>query len=509
MAPIGVGVTAELYWSGTFHNPVFPVVLMSAIKLKPVLTQITEHLEKGIIPFWLSNGVDRELGGYLTCFDEYGKPGADTDKYLVTQTRMIWGMSAFYRAYPQNTALLDAARQGVEFLIAHFWDQSHGGWFWKVTRNGSLIDDGKVVYGQSFAIYALAGYALASADSTGLTYAERTFDLLQKYCADTFQGGYYENLESDWTLSSPGFAAGDRKSLDIHMHLMEAFTTLAEASGKEIHHRKLAEVIDVILTRMTNSGSGCGMNQFDREFRPIPAIDIRRTWNAERATGATIAVPTDTTSYGHNVELVWLLNRASQVLGKPAGYYREITRKLVNHALKYGFDHDLGGVYRDGPHEGPALVKDKEWWQNCEALVGFLDAFEQLGDQKYMEAFLKTWHFDNTYMINHEVGEWRQLLDKDGKVLVGDIGNPWKAIYHAGRAMLESRRRLENCTKFNPKSEVGRGDLTQSAGRECHSSGITVFKNTLTPSSCHLGSASCAISSPPTSEFGFNLDSPN
>jgi len=55
-----------------------------------------------------------------------------------------------------------------------------------------------------------------------------------------------------------------------------------------------------------------------------------------------------------------------------------------------------------------------------------------------------------------------------------------------------------------PKSEVDRGDLTQSAGRECHSSGFAVSFDTPQPSLCHLGSASCAISSPPTSEFGLN-----
>jgi len=45
-------------------------------------------------------------------------------------------------------------------------------------------------------------------------------------------------------------------------------------------------------------------------------------------------------------------------------------------------------------------------------------------------------------MINHDVGEWRQLLDKDGNVLSGDIGNPWKAIYHSGRAVMECVQRL-------------------------------------------------------------------
>jgi mannobiose 2-epimerase len=66
-----------------------------------------------------------------------------------------------------------------------------------------------------------------------------------------------------------------------------------------------------------------------------------------------------------------------------------------------------------------------------------------LYDERYLEAFLVTWTFDKTYFINRSVGEWRQLLTKDGKVIIGDIGNPWKAIYHTGRSMCECRNRLK------------------------------------------------------------------
>lgn len=410
---------------------------------RQALAQIKAHLEIGIIPFWLANGIDRLHGGYLTCFDENGQPTGDTDKMIVTQTRMIWGTSAFSRAYPERSGLAEAARQGVDFFIDHFWDRERGGWFWKVRRDGSLLDDGKVVYGQSFAIYALAEYGLATGDPRGLEYASRTFDLLQKYCADTARGGYFENLEPDWQVSAPGFAAGDRKSLDIHMHLMEAFTALAALSGEEIHRRKLAEDISVILDHMVDMQNSCGYNQFDVSFRPIPAINIRRTWNAERETGEVIEAPLDSTSYGHNIELVWLLNRAASVLELPKGHYDDLAHRLVDHALRYGFDHELGGVYRDGPHAGPAIIRDKEWWQNCESLVGFLDAYETLGDERYLNAFLKTWGFANRHFINHAVGEWRQLLTRDGEVITGNMGNPWKAIYHSGRAMLECVQRLE------------------------------------------------------------------
>jgi len=411
-------------------------------RLRAAQAEIGDHLENGIMKFWLKHGIDRACGGYLTGFDERGGASENTDKYVVTQTRMIWGFSRFSRAFPGNARLRDAAAQGVDFFLKSFWDAVHGGVYWSVARDGGVIDAAKLVYGQSFAIYALAEYTLATGDPRGLQYSEAVFDLLQKYSVDTYNGGYFENLESDWRVAEDGAAAGDRKSLDIHMHLMEAFTGLYQCSGKPIHARKLEEVINIILDRMVSKQSGCGLNQFDVRFNPLPAINIKRTWNAERKAGEVVAAPTDTTSYGHNIELLWLLNRAGEALGKPVDFYHEVGRRLAEHTLRHGLDEECGGVYRDGPHDGPALVHDKEWWQNCESMVGFLDAFEHFADDRYAEAFLAVWAFAKAKFINREIGEWRQLLDRRGNVIGGDIGNPWKAVYHSGRAMLECVERL-------------------------------------------------------------------
>lgn len=411
-------------------------------QLQRAYEEIKKHVDGEMLPFWETRGVDETFGGYLVCYDENGVAKEREDKYIVTQTRMIWAYSYYARKYGKKE-YLPKAKQGVEFFIRCFWDEEYGGWYWKTTREGKVLDNGKVVYGQTFAIYALAEYTLASGDPIGLMYAEKTFDLLQKYCADTRYGGYFENLERDFTLAEPGFAAGDLKSLDIHMHTLEAFTTLYECSGKEIHKRKLLEVIGVILDHMVNQEIGCGYNQFDIRFNRKPAINIRRTWNAERETGEVIDTPQDTTSYGHNMELAWLLRRAAEVMGDSQGTYDVLCKKLVDHGLKYGFDQERGGVYRDGPHQGAPLVRDKEWWQNCESLVGLLDTYEVTKEDVYLQAFLKNWEFDNTHMIHHEVGEWYQLLAEDGGVLVALMGNPWKAMYHTGRAMLECVLRLE------------------------------------------------------------------
>ncbi len=403
--------------------------------------QVNFALNNGVIPFWLERSIDKEDGGFLTNFDENGEHSGTPEKYLNTQCRLIWWFSTLARHYPQKGEYRQMAEHGMEFLLRQFWDAQYGGWFWKVKRDGAKLDDGKSVYGQSFAIYATAEYYRATQDYRVLEYASRTFDLLQTYCADTLRGGYFENLERDWQVALPGFYGGDRKGLDTHLHLMESFTNLCAASGLEIHRRKLEAQVQLITRHLINPVTGCGRNQVDLDFNPIPAIALNRTWNAERA-GDAPAVPTDTTSYGHNVELSWLTNLAIQTGGFDPEPYKPVMKRLLDHAVQHGVDWELGGIYRDGVADGEVLIKDKEFWQNAEVLVGFLDGYQTFGDERYFDAFENVWNFVNTHMINHTVGEFRTLLNRAGQPIDANIGNPWKVAYHTGRALLECSQRL-------------------------------------------------------------------
>ena len=412
--------------------------------------EILDHLENGIIPFWCERAPDREHGGYLTNFDEAGRHTGTPEKYLNTQCRLLWWFSRLARRYPgRGEEFVPRARAGVDFLVRHFWDAEHGGWFWKVRQDGSRLDDGKVVYGESFAIYALSEYARATDDPRGLDYASRTFDLLQKYAADTLRGGYYENIEPDWSVAPAGFCAGDRKGLDTHMHLMEAFTALAAASGQEIHRRKLLEIVSLIVRHMVDPETGCGRNQFDLEFRPLPAIAIRRTWNAERE-GEAPAIPTDTTPYGHNVELAWLMRLALETAGADLAPFREVMRRLLDHAVRHGVDREFGGIFRDGTSRGGPVILDKEFWQNAEVLVGFIGGYEQFGEERFLDAFEAVWRFVREHMIIRGVGEWRTLVDRQGRPIDPKIGNPWKVSYHTGRSMIECAERLEKLLARTP-----------------------------------------------------------
>jgi len=333
------------------------------------------------------------------------------------------------------------AKWGFDFLLRYFRDNENGGWYWKTLADGSPLDAAKIMYGQSFAIYALSQYTNCVGDIRGIEYASRTFDLLQKHAADALHGGYLENLNSSWERYTSDQGGVNRKGLDTHMHLMEAFTGLYGVTGDDIHRRKLLELIELIRERMVNRAHGCGRNQFDAAWNPLPAIAIARTWNAER-NGPGTSQSLDTTSYGHNVELSWLLHRAIDVAKFDATPYLPLTRSLVDHAVRHGVDWEFGGVYRDGLPEGMAVVLEKEFWQNAEVLVGFIDAYQRFGEPRYLQAAKCVWGFVRDHMVAPS-GEWRTLMSRDGRTAIdANLGNPWKAAYHTGRALTESVDRL-------------------------------------------------------------------
>lgn len=411
-------------------------------KCEAFLVDVQNHLRDELLPFWQTHGVDTEFGGFLTNFDNDGNPTGATLKTLVCQTRMIFTASSTHRAHFGEGAFLEHARQGVDFLVDHFWDDVHEGWFWTCERDGTPVNRSKLGYGQSFAMYALSEYAMASGDPRGLDWASRTFQAFQTFAADNLNGGYYEFLEENWVQKKPGVYGGDRKSFDVHMHLMEAYTNLYEATGAHVYKQKASEVVDLIFRHILHPQHGTGVAQFSLDWKPLRAILFKDVWGADRDVEDDEGRPLNNTSFGHNVEFAWLLNHSISVLGLNLDDYRDAMIKLYDHCLEYGIDWERGGVYCEGPHDGPAREKNKEFWQQAETLVGLLDAYLLTQDEKYLDAYENVHRFVMDRVINHQVGEWFPLFDENNNLLTDYMAHEWKINYHTVRSMIQSERRL-------------------------------------------------------------------
>jgi len=364
-------------------------------------------------------------------------------KTLICQARMIFTSSSVHRAGLGEGRFLEFARQGVDFVLEHFWDEECEGWFWTTERDGRPINRSKIGYGQSFGVYCLSEYAMASGEPRALEWAVRAYKAIQVHMADNCNGGYYEFLERDWSKKRPGVYGGDRKSFDVHMHLMEAFTNLYEATRNPRHKERTIEVIDLIFKRILHPEFGTGIAQFSLDWQPLRAILFRDVWGADRDVDDPEGRPLNNTSFGHNVEFAWLLYHAVNVLGLKLDPYKETMRKIFDHCHMYGIDWEKGGVFCEGPNDGPARERNKEFWQQAECLIGFLDAFLIFRDERYLDAYENIHRFVMDVMVNHGVGEWFPLFDENNNLLWDHMAHAWKINYHTLRAVIQSEIRLK------------------------------------------------------------------
>ncbi len=423
-----------------------------------LLTHARSYLTQSLLPFWMERSPDPSTGGFLVHFDRNGKPTGETTKTFLSQIRMLYTMASAHRAGYGQGRCAELAEMAATFILDHYWDAEHGGWYWIADREGNPTNTAKVGYGHTFGIYAFSEYFLATGDERGRTAAEATYRVVCEHMVDTRHGGFIELMQRDWQPERPGRFGGDRKSLDVHMHMMEALTTFYEMTGHPTHRRRLLEVIDLLLARMLRPGSGTGYAQFTYDFRPLPAIIFATAWGRDAAPDDGSTHPLDFTSYGHNVEFAWLLLHAAEVLGLDPAHYTAVLRNMCDHCLRYGFDHEFGGVYCEGPDQAPTTHTQKQFWQQGEVLIGLLDGYIHFGEERYWTSFRKVWDFLFTHIVNMEGGgEWYERVSREGKVIDGVLGHGWKINYHTVRSMIQVVSRLQQIVDSPPGRPASTG----------------------------------------------------
>ncbi len=408
--------------------------------LKPYLEKTEKYLNEKLIPFWEERAVEPKYGGFQTNYDKYGKRNEITEKSFLSQVRSIFTISHALRQGFAWKGGEEAVRQGIEFLQKHFHDKEYDGYYWITEEDGTTKDTNKIIYGHSFLIYGFSEFALLTGDKAAQEEAERVFDLLQEKVRDDEHGGYFEHFDRFFNLKAARGDVKAHKSLDVHMHLMEAFTTLYELTGKEKHRKALEEVIDLIFDKMIEPKTGTGISMFTDKWEPIANVELDTVWGADRFDEE--GKDTDITSYGHNIEFAWLYLHAQDILGIQREKSLDRVVPIYEHTYKHGVDWKYGGIYVEGERNGEATERTKEFWQQAEALIGFLDAYSVTGDKRYLDAYLNIHDFVFNKVINWELGEWLPLLKENGDVLWDYMGTSWKVFYHTVRGTCQMVNRM-------------------------------------------------------------------
>jgi len=412
--------------------------------LNACLTQTETYLREKLLPFWIARAVEPTYGGFQTNYDRNGRRTSVTEKTLLCQGRCIFALSHAVRLGFDWTGSRAMISQGIDFLLRHFRDPEYDGYYWIVEEDGRPKDMSKVVYGHSFLVYALAEHALLTGEDRSRKEAVRLADLLLCKTADVRYGGFYEHFDRQFKPTVARQDGDVNKSLDVHMHLMEAFTALYELTHDLRHRQVLEQIIALIFDRMIHPESGVGISMFLADWTPIPNVQLGTVWGSDRFAKEK---PVEITSYGHNIELAWLYLHALDILGIPREKSLARVRPIFEHTCERGVDWECGGLFVEGFREGQVTETNKEFWQQAEALVGFLDAYLLTGEEKYLQAFQNIHDFVFTKMIHWEQGEWFPLLDRQGNVLWDYMGHNWKICYHTLRATCLTVKKLRELTR--------------------------------------------------------------
>ena len=369
-----------------------------------------------IASWWLEHAIDTRHGGFAGEIDYYGRPVAGANKSIVLHSRILWFFSAAAE-FTAEPAYRDAADRAFHYLLEHFDDHEHGGAFWELACDGSPVDDKKQTYAMCFCLYALVAYFRLSANVLARDKALQYFELLETQAKDPGSGGYFEAFARDWRpRDDVRLAAGEMnapRTMNTHLHLVEAYTALHNVVASAQTRAALQNAIETFCNRIINAGTGRLDVYFDQQWNVL---------SAER-------------SFGHDIEASWLLWEAAETLGdtKLLSRLRLIVERLADACHRESFGDDGAGYH----------CVDGSWWVQAEAMIGFLNAFELSGEQRYRSAADHIWRYIGRHLIDSVGGEWHWLstAQQHGSSYNYKAG-PWKGPYHNGRAMIEACRRL-------------------------------------------------------------------
>jgi mannobiose 2-epimerase len=376
-------------------------------------------LRTNILPFWLERVLD-ERSGFRGFIGEDGRADEAAPLGGVLCARLLWTFSAAFRR-TGDPAHRRAADHFHAWLTGPFRDARHGGVYWMIGPDGAPVADRKQTYALAFALYGLAEHHAATGRAESLDEALETFRLIERYAADPAHGGYFEARARDWSaLDDVRLSGKDQnapKSMNTHLHLMEAYAALVRAGGGAAVRERLRAIVRLHLDRILNPATSHLVLFFDERFSPV-----------SRAV-----------SYGHDIETSWLLVEAAEDAGDPAllDRARAAALAMARVALREGVDREHGGLFAERGEDG-RLDDEKHWWMQAEAVVGFLNGLELSRDTTFLDAAERTWAFVERFVIDPERGEWRWRVRRDGTPIPGlPKVEPWKCPYHNSRAALE------------------------------------------------------------------------
>jgi mannobiose 2-epimerase len=377
-----------------------------------------------ILDYWMHHVVDHQQGGFYGKIDHNEHVHTEALKGSVLNSRICWSFAAAFNQ-TKDPQFLPFAKRAYDYIVEHFIDKEYGGVYWTVTAAGEPADTKKQTYAIAFAVYGLSEYFIASRDPSAKQFAIELYRSIVQYTAEPVHGGYLEAFARDWSdlpdmrLSEKD--ANERKTMNTHLHLLEAFANLYRIWPDPVLKQQIIELIDIFLQYIIHPSTHHLQLFFNDEWQSRSSL----------------------ISYGHDIEATWLIQEAAEIIGDD-----KLTEKVkkcsvqIALAAAEALDKD-GGLWYEFDPANDHWVREKHWWPQAEAMVGFFNAWQISGDEKFLKNAVHSWKFIQEFLIDIHKGEWIWGVYENYHIIAQeDKAGLWKCPYHNSRACLEIMRRI-------------------------------------------------------------------
>lgn len=202
--------------------------------MKNVLDATKKELFGNLHEYWV-NFIDHENGGFYGGCDSDGNIIKDSNKGVIYTSRNLWSYSALFN-YTKDEKYLTIAKNIYDFFVDKCIDKENGGAYYVVSHDGKVVESDKHLYCQTFCVYGLSEYYIASKDENALKEAHKIAKYLNNSIVD-FPKNYNEQFTVDWKKKDNEYMIWDNYiphiTTNTILHMVEGLSTLYKASGKE------------------------------------------------------------------------------------------------------------------------------------------------------------------------------------------------------------------------------------------------------------------------------------
>jgi len=396
---------------------------MESDTLKSFLKEIENELTANILDYWMKHAVDSDNGGFVGQILHDNSVVKNANKGAVLNARILYSFSAAFNHY-KNKIYLDFADRAFLYFKENFIDKEFGGVYWLLDYTGKPIDDKKQIYANAFAIYALTEYYVATSNDDALRLAKSIFVSIEHHSFDLHKNGYFEAYSRKWTLLGDlrlsNKDANEAKTMNTHLHLLEAYTSLSKIWTDELLQQQLENLLVIHIDKIVNKTTSHFNLFFDENWK----------------------LKSDIISFGHDIEGAWLMQEAALVVGNNdlIELSKQIAIEIAEITLQEGIQADGSLIYE--AHGNGKVDTDRHWWVQAEAMVGMVNAYQNTYNEKYLQTALNSWQFIKQHIVS-PTSEWYwSIYENYQPNLKEDKVGVWKCPYHNVRACLEVLKRL-------------------------------------------------------------------